>query len=159
MPRRSAGLVLYRRAHGGLEVLLAHMGGPLWARRDEGAWTFPKGECEPGEDPAAAAEREYAEELGVGAPSGERIALGELRQAGGKWTQLWAVEGDFDPAELRSGTFSMPWPPRSGPMAEFPEVDRVAWMGMDEARAKVVKSLAPFLDRLKEALGATGQPL
>lgn len=152
MASRSAGLLLYRTGPAGLEVLLLHMGGPLWATKDEAAWTLAKGEYDPDEAPDEAAEREFAEELGVPAPGGRRIYLGEVRQSGGKRTRAWAVAGDFDVATLRSNTFEMQWPPRSGRMASFPEVDRAEWMSLDAARTRIVRSLAPLIDRLAEAL-------
>ena len=149
MAKRSAGLLLHRRGPSGEEeVLLVHPGGPFWARRDEGAWTVPKGEYAEGEDPLAAAEREFAEELGRPPPPGPRHDLGEVRQAGGKLTRLWAVRGDLDVTDVRSNTFEIEWPPRSGRTATFPEVDRAAWLAMAEARAKLLPSLLPFLDRL-----------
>jgi predicted NUDIX family NTP pyrophosphohydrolase len=148
MPKRSAGLLLHRRGGEGLEVLLVHPGGPLWASKDDGAWTVPKGEYADGEDPAATAEREFAEELGSPPPPGPRVDLGEVRQAGGKWTRLWAVEGDLEVSSARSNTFEMQWPPRSGRRASFPEVDRAEWFTVEAARSKLLASLVPFLDRL-----------
>ncbi|MFF8595571.1 NUDIX domain-containing protein [Streptomyces sp. NPDC015220] len=149
--RRSAGLLLFRRAgDGGLEVLLGHMGGPLWARRDVGAWTVPKGEYEPGEPAWDAARREFQEELGLAPPDGEAVPLGEVRQANGKIVTAWAVEGDLDPASVVPGTFSMEWPPHSGRTGEFPELDRVQWLGLDRAREVIVTAQAAFLDRLAE---------
>jgi predicted NUDIX family NTP pyrophosphohydrolase len=151
-PRTSAGLLVYRRGPGGLEVLLVHPGGPVWARRDDGAWSIPKGELEPGEDPLAAARREFREELGQDPPSGEPIALGELRQPGGKRVVAWAVEGDLDVSAVRSGTFEMEWPPRSGRRQRFPEVDRAAWFDPETARRKLLAGQVPFVDRLLETL-------
>jgi predicted NUDIX family NTP pyrophosphohydrolase len=148
MPKRSAGLLVHRHRLGAPEVLLVHPGGPFWASKDDGAWTVPKGEYLPGEDPAAAADREFAEELGVAAPAGERRDLGELRQAGGKLTRLWALAGDLDVSVVTSNTFEIEWPPRSGQRRAFPEVDRAAWFSLDEARRKLLPSLVPFLDRL-----------
>lgn len=153
MPKRSAGLLLYRRLGSGVEVLLVHPGGPLWAGKDDGSWTVPKGEYAEGEDPAACAEREFAEELGTAAPAGARHDLGEVRQAGGKWTRLWALEGDRDPTQVHSNSFEMEWPPRSGRRQAFPEIDRAGWFSLQEARAKLLPSLAPFLDRLGGVLG------
>jgi predicted NUDIX family NTP pyrophosphohydrolase len=150
--KRSAGLLLFRRSGAGVEVLLAHMGGPLWARRDAGAWTLPKGEYGPGEPPLAAADREFLEELGLSAPGGERMALGEVRQSGGKTVLAWAVEGDLDPAAIVPGTFEMQWPPHSGRLTAFPEVDRVEWFTPRAARDKIVAGQRPFLDRLGELL-------
>ncbi|MFS4104156.1 NUDIX domain-containing protein, partial [Streptomyces sp. PD-S100-1] len=148
--KRSAGLLLFRRPGDGLEVLLGHMGGPLWARRDVGAWTVPKGEYTPDEPAWTAARREFQEELGLAPPDGEAVPLGEVRQANGKIVTAWAVEGDLDPAAITPGTFSMEWPPRSGRIARFPEIDRVEWLGLDRAREVIVKAQAAFLDRLAE---------
>ncbi|MFK4145991.1 NUDIX domain-containing protein [Streptomyces sp. NPDC004065] len=148
--RRSAGLLLYRRAGDGLEVLLGHMGGPLWTRREAGAWTVPKGEYEPDEPAWDAARREFREELGLAPPDGEPLPLGEVRQRNGKVVTAWAVEGDLDPESIVPGTFRMEWPPRSGNVREFPEIDRVAWFGLDRARQVIVTAQAAFLDRLAE---------
>lgn len=150
---RSAGLLLYRVRDGGAQVLLAHMGGPLWARKDERAWTIPKGEYAADEDPLAAARREFAEELGSPPPEGPCVDLGEVRQSGGKVVTAWAVEGDFDPEEAVSNTFELEWPPRSGRTQSFPEIDRVAWFDLDTARSKLVAAQAAFLDRLAESRG------
>ncbi|MBE1501446.1 putative NUDIX family NTP pyrophosphohydrolase [Amycolatopsis lexingtonensis] len=146
--KRSAGLLLHRGRGEALEVLLGHMGGPFWAKKDAAAWSLPKGELEPDEEPEAAARREFAEELGLPAPSGEYVPLGEVKQSGGKVVTAWAVAGDLDPAAVVPGTFTMEWPPRSGRQQEFPEVDRVAWFSLAEAREKLVKGQLPFLDRL-----------
>jgi predicted NUDIX family NTP pyrophosphohydrolase len=151
VPRRSAGILLYRRAPG-LQVLLGHMGGPFWARRDEGAWSIPKGEHDDGEDALDAARREFAEELGSPVPSTALLPLGELR-AGSKVLTVWAAEGDLDADAVVSGTFPLEWPPRSGRVQHFPEVDRAAWFGLDEARAKLVTGQVPYLDRLEALLG------
>ncbi|MGW3186813.1 NUDIX domain-containing protein [Streptomyces ardesiacus] len=149
--RRSAGLLLHRRGpDGGLQVLLGHMGGPYYARRDAGAWTVPKGEYDPAEPAWEAARREFREELGLAPPEGEAVALGEVRQAGGKTVAVWAVAADLDPAEVVPGTFRMEWPPKSGRTEEFPELDRVAWFPLDRAREVIVKAQAAFLDRLTE---------
>ncbi|MFI9601155.1 NUDIX domain-containing protein [Streptomyces sp. NPDC052043] len=148
--RRSAGLLLFRRSGGGLEVLLGHMGGPFFARRDAGAWTVPKGEYGPEEPAWEAARREFQEELGLPPPDGEAVPLGEVRQTNGKTVTAWAVEADLDPAAVVPGTFLMEWPPRSGRTREFPELDRVAWLGLDRARAVIVRAQAAFLDRLAE---------
>lgn len=157
MARRSAGLLLYRGDQRAVvQVLLVHPGGPLWARRDAGAWTVPKGEYEADEDPLLAAEREFVEETGMPPPPGPRHDLGQVRQAGGKWTRLWAVAGDLDASGVRSNTFTMQWPPRSGRSAEFPEIDRAAWFDLPEARARLLVSLLPFLDRLAGLLGESG---
>ncbi|MEU1592176.1 NUDIX domain-containing protein [Streptomyces sp. NPDC005708] len=151
--RRSAGLLLFRRGDQHLEVLLGHMGGPFFARRDAGAWTMPKGEYEPGESPWEAARREFQEELGLPPPDGQAFSLGEVRQAGGKLVTAWAIEADLDPAIIEPGTFTMEWPPRSGRLREFPELDRVAWFALDRARDVIVKAQAAFLDRLMEHSG------
>ena len=151
--RRSAGLLLFRTGSGGaVEVLLGHMGGPFWARRDSGGWSVPKGEYEPDELPEAAARREFEEELGLPAPVGELLELGETRQSGGKVVTVWAVRGDLDPTTITPGTFELEWPPRSGRLQQFPEIDRAAWFSTDEAREKVVKGQRVFLDRLEAAL-------
>ncbi|WUH91981.1 NUDIX domain-containing protein [Streptomyces sp. NBC_00433] len=146
--KRSAGLLLFRRTDSGVEVLLGHMGGPFWARKDAGAWTVPKGEYEGGEEPWDAARREFREELGLPAPEGVPLPLGEVVQSGGKHVTVWAVEGDLDPADMVPGTFTMEWPRGSGRTAEFPELDRAAWFGLDAARGVVVEAQAAFLDRL-----------
>ena len=146
--KRSAGILLYRRTGGDPEVLLGHMGGPFWARKDAGAWTVPKGEYADDEEPVAAARREFLEELGLPAPDGELAALGEVRQSGGKVVTVWALEGDVDPSAVVPGTFELEWPPRSGRMREFPELDRVAWFPLAEAGEKLVKGQRVFLDRL-----------
>lgn len=147
---RSAGLLLFRRAGEGVEVLLGHMGGPFFARRDAGAWTVPKGEYDPDEPAWDAARREFEEELGLPPPEGEAVPLGEVRQSGGKVVTAWAVEGDLDPASVVPGTFTMEWPPRSGRTREFPELDRVAWFPPERARELIVSAQAAFLDRLTE---------
>ncbi|MFD5448623.1 NUDIX domain-containing protein [Streptomyces sp. NPDC003470] len=148
--RRSAGLLLHRPGAGGTEVLLGHMGGPFHARRDAGSWTIPKGEYEPAEPAWEAARREFREELGLPPPDGEAVPLGEVRQSGGKVVTAWAVGADLDPATVIPGTFRMEWPPRSGRIEEFPELDRVAWFTVDRAREVIVKAQAAFLDRLAE---------
>ncbi len=153
MPRRSAGLLLYRRRQRGIEVLLVHPGGPFWARKDEGAWSIPKGEYGPGEDPLTAARREYAEETGAAPPAGEAVALGAFRQSSGKIVEAWAVEGDFDPATLKSNTFALEWPPRSGKMREVPEVDRAGWFPPGEAERKLLAGQRPILAALLQQLG------
>jgi predicted NUDIX family NTP pyrophosphohydrolase len=147
----SAGLVVFREREGVLRVLLAHMGGPFWARKDAGAWSIPKGELEDGEDPLAGARREYVEELGQPPPDGPVIELGEVRQRGGKRVVAFAVEGDFDPAQLRPGTFELEWPPRSGRRQAFPEVDRVAWFDLATATGKLVRGQVALLERLADA--------
>ena len=147
MPKHSAGVLLFRRVGGEIEVLLAHPGGPFWKNKDEGAWSIPKGEYAENDDPLAAAKREFAEETGL-TPSGDLIPLGEIRQPGGKAVTAWAVEGDLDTTKVRSNTFSMPWPPRSGKLREFPEIDRAEWFPLEVARRKILKGQADFLDRL-----------
>lgn len=148
----SAALLLHRRGEAGVEVLVGHMGGPFWARRDAGAWTVPKGEPEPGEELHAAALREFAEELGVAPPPGPDLPLGAVRQRAGKTVHAWAREGDLDLAAVRPGTFEAEWPPRSGRRATFPELDRVAWLPLARARELVVPAQAELLDRLAAAL-------
>jgi predicted NUDIX family NTP pyrophosphohydrolase len=151
-PLRSAGIVLYRRGKRGLEVLLVHPGGPLWARRDLGAWSIPKGEYAAGEDPLDAARREFAEELGSEAPPGERHDLGEVRLKSGKRVRAWAISGDLDADEIHSNSFAMQWPPRSGRVQEFPEVDRAQWCGLEAAREKLNPAQTAFLERLAHIL-------
>ena len=148
MPASSAGILLYRRRGDRLEVLLVHPGGPLWARRDAGAWSVPKGEYGPDEEPLAAARREFAEELGADPPGGPAEELGEIRQRGGKRVRAWAVEGDLDPGAIVSNTFELEWPPRSGRTIEVPEVDRAEWFALDTARLKINPAQAELLDRL-----------
>jgi predicted NUDIX family NTP pyrophosphohydrolase len=150
----SAGVLLFRRSTPELEVLLAHPGGPFWARKDYGAWTIPKGLYEPDvdTDPLATAIREFTEEVGTLPPGDQFIDLGQVRLASGKKILAWALEGDLDPATARSATFEMQWPPRSGQMTEFPEVDRVEWFSVDAARPKLNKAQLPLLDRLLAAV-------
>ncbi len=154
MAKRSAGILLYRGSGAAFEVLLAHPGGPFWARRDLGAWSIPKGECEEGEDLRTCALRELGEELGP-APAlreADLIELGSVRQKSGKHVHAWGAAGEFDPAALDSNTFPLEWPPRSGTEREFPEVDRVEWFAPDAAREKILAAQSPFIDRLLEAL-------
>ena len=150
MARSSAGLLLYRRRGGRVEVLLVHPGGPFWKNKDDGAWSIPKGEFEEGENPLAAARREFAEETGFQAP-GPFVALGTARQKGGKVIHAWACEGDCDPGAIRSNTFTIEWPPRSGRQQEFPEIDRAAFFGLGEARRKINPAQAVLLDALEDA--------
>ena len=155
MARRSAGILLYRRRGDGVELLLVHPGGPLWARRDAGAWSIPKGQIEEGEESRACAIRELEEELGA-APEidpEELIELGSIKQRAGKVVEAWAAEAEFDPAALASNTFSMEWPPRSGRRREFPEVDRAGWFDPATAREKLLAAQADLVDRLLTALG------
>jgi predicted NUDIX family NTP pyrophosphohydrolase len=151
MAKRSAGVILYRRRDG-VEVFLVHPGGPFWAKKDEGAWTIPKGEYEDGEESIDVARREFFEETGFEL-SGDLVEIGSVRQTGGKVVTAWAVEGDCDPAILRSNAFEMEWPPRSGRVQSFPEVDRSGWFSLDEARRRILKSQEPLLDMLSKVLG------
>lgn len=155
MSRLSAGLLLYRRRGGVLEVFLVHPGGPFWAGKDAGAWSIPKGEFSPGEEPLAAARREFGEETGFTA-AGEFLPLTPLKQPSGKLIQAWAVAGDCDPGAIRSNTFTLEWPPRSGRRQEFPEVDRADWFTLAGAREKIIKGQAGFLEELREILGEPG---
>lgn len=155
MAKRSAGLLMFRRKGGELEVFLVHPGGPFWAAKDAGAWTVPKGEYMDGEEPLEAAKREFAEETGFPA-QGEFIDLGTVRQTSGKIVNAWAFEGDCDPAKLRSNLCEIEWPPRSGKKREIPEVDRGAWFTLDQARAKILSSQVGFLDVLERKLGSGG---
>jgi predicted NUDIX family NTP pyrophosphohydrolase len=150
---RSAGILVYRRVGGDVQVLIAHMGGPFWARKDAGAWSVPKGEYEPEEEPLAAARREFTEELGLPVPGADLLELGEVRQSSGKVVTVWAVEGDLDPDDVVPGTFELEWPRGSGRTGVFPEVDRVGWFGLEQARGKLVTGQRVFLDRLTERLG------
>jgi predicted NUDIX family NTP pyrophosphohydrolase len=149
MPKLSAGLLVYRRAGETLEVLLVHPGGPYWAKRDDGAWSLPKGEYDPADDALETARREFREELGLDPPDDAApVAIGEVRQKGGKVVRAWALLGDLDVAPFESNTFTMEWPPRSGRMQEFPEVDRAEWFDLETATRKLLSSQLPFLDRL-----------
>ncbi|MEP7208209.1 MAG: NUDIX domain-containing protein [Casimicrobiaceae bacterium] len=152
--RRSAGLLIYRRHRGVLEVFLVHPGGPLWRNKDEGAWSVPKGEYDDDEDPLAAAQREFREETGMSV-AGTFIALAPVRQAGGKVVQAWALAADFDAADLCSTTFEMEWPPRSGRRQAFPEVDRGGWFDLDEAGCKILAGQRPLLDELARAVAGS----
>jgi predicted NUDIX family NTP pyrophosphohydrolase len=149
---QSAGLLLFRVGDNQIQVLLGHPGGPFWRRRDQGVWTIPKGLITPGEASRTAALREFTEETGH-RPAGELLSLGSAKQPGGKLVHVWAVEDDWDPAKLESNTFEMEWPPRSGQRQTFPEIDRAAWFGVAEARARILKGQAVFIDRLLEAVG------
>jgi predicted NUDIX family NTP pyrophosphohydrolase len=152
MPQRSAGILMYRRGEAGLELLLVHPGGPFWARKDAGAWSIPKGEYAPPEAARAAALREFEEEVGI-RPLGEFSPLGEIVQPSRKIVAAFAVEGDFDPGDLKSGTFELEWPPRSGRKARFPEVDRAAWFSVEQAREKILPGQREFIARLVGLLG------
>jgi len=149
MAKISAGLLVYRRRGGAIEVFLVHPGGPFWAKKDEGAWSIPKGEIAEGEDALACAKREFREETGQ-AIEGDFRPLGEIRQAGGKVVLAWAVAGDPDPARITSNTFEMEWPPRTGRTQSFPEVDRAAWFPLEEAMRRINKGQAKFLERLRQ---------
>jgi predicted NUDIX family NTP pyrophosphohydrolase len=150
----SAGILLWRRRGGRIEVLLGHPGGPYFARKDDGDWTVLKGEVEPGEELEAVARREFAEETGHPIDDDARmIELGDIRQKSGKVVFAWAIQGDLDHAAAVSNTFEMQWPPRSGRIQEFPEIDRVGWFGLKKARVKIKAAQAPFLDRLEQAAG------
>jgi predicted NUDIX family NTP pyrophosphohydrolase len=151
MPKRSAGVLIMRRTGPDLEVLLVHPGGPFWKNKDDGAWSIPKGEYAENEDPLAAAKRELAEETGL-TPSGEFIPLGDIRQPGGKIVTAWAAQDDPDSVVLPSNTFSMPWPPGSGKLQEFPEIDRAEWFPLEMARRKILPAQIELLDRLAEHL-------
>jgi predicted NUDIX family NTP pyrophosphohydrolase len=148
----SAGVLLFRRRDGDIEVLIVHPGGPFWAGRDDGAWSVPKGEPQPGEEPFEAALREFTEETGFTVDGSSAVDLGEITQKAGKTVRAWAIEGDADPAALRSNTFTTEWPPRSGRMQSFPEIDRAAWMTPDVACAKLNPAQAEFMHRLKQIL-------
>jgi predicted NUDIX family NTP pyrophosphohydrolase len=150
MPRRSAGLLVYRRVADGVEVLLAHPGGPYYVKKDDGVWTIPKGELEADEEPLTAAVREFTEEMGSPPPTGPLQELGEARQRSGKVNLIWAVEGQFDVAGVRSNTFPMEWPPRSGRTIEVEEIDRAEWFDLPTARVKISPSQLPFLERLEQ---------
>ena len=154
MPKQSAGLLLYRPGGDSVEVLLVHPGGPFWAKRDLGAWSIPKGEHEPSDDPLQTALREFEEETGQAPPADGLLDLGSVTQRGGKVIHAWAASGDLDPATVRSNTFTMEWPPRSGKRREFPEVDRAAWFDPSTARQKLVSAQAELVDRLLAALQA-----
>lgn len=168
MPRkRSAGILLFRKNSGTVHVLVGHMGGPYWERKDAGAWSIPKGEYGPGEDPFAVARREFEEELGTPVPAADFIVLGESKQAGGKVVTVWAAEGDLDASATVSNTFELEWPKGSGRIEEFPEIDRAGWLDVAAARTKLLKGQQPFLDRLMTHIrqddphlseDATGEP-
>ncbi len=148
MPNLSAGLLLYRVREEVVDVLIGHPGGPYWARKDEGAWSIPKGEYTDGEDPWAVAQREFEEEIGLPPPAGPRIALAAVKQPGGKVVTAFAVRGDLDLAETHSNTFELEWPRGSGRIQVFPEIDRVDWFTVAQARTKLLKGHRPFLDQL-----------
>jgi predicted NUDIX family NTP pyrophosphohydrolase len=151
MPRESAGILLWRRRDGGIEVFLVHPGGPFWAEKDRGAWSLPKGELEPGEDPVAAARREFEEETGL-ALDCSLVPLGSVRQRGGKIVHAFAGRGEIDPARVRSNSFAIEWPRRSGKWKSFPEIDRAEWFPLEEARSRILEGQVPLLDRLLETV-------
>jgi predicted NUDIX family NTP pyrophosphohydrolase len=153
--RRSAGILLFRRRAGGIEVLLGHMGGPFWTRRDAGAWSLPKGEYGDDETPEAAARREFEEELGLPLPAGPLLELGEVRQSGGKRVTAWALEANLDPSEVVPGTFELEWPRGSGQLRTFPEIDRADWFDLEAARERIVAGQRPLLDRLHDRIAST----
>ncbi|HEX2669274.1 MAG TPA: NUDIX domain-containing protein [Polyangiaceae bacterium] len=153
-PKRSAGILLFRRLAGRIEVLLVHPGGPFWSKKDDGAWFIPKGELEDGEQPLSAARREFREELGSEPPNGEPLELGTVKNKSGKLIYAWALEGDFDLAGFKSNTFTLEWPPRSGKMREFPENDRVAFFALPDAEPKLHSAELPLLERLRALLAA-----
>jgi len=155
MPKKSAGLLLYRRRRGSLEVFLVHPGGPFWPKKDDGAWSIPKGEFNAGENPLDAAKREFQEETGLVA-EGEYLPLKPIRQRGGKIVYAWAVQSHFEPAAVNSNTFSMEWPRGSGTMRKFPEVDRAGWFTIDWARRKILKSQLNLLEQLEQTLASRG---
>ena len=152
MARESAGLLLYKRVDGQLRVLLVHPGGPFWARRSEGAWSMPKGEIGEGEAPLLVAQREFKEELGADPPASGFVSLGSVRQAGGKVVHAWAVSGDLDVAQFKSNTFEIEWPPRSGNLKTFPEVDKAAWFEPEAAERMILAGQKPLIERLRAAL-------
>ena len=156
MSKKSAGILLFRNVASSIEVLLVHPGGPFWSKKDEGAWSIPKGEFEDNEEPLTAAKREYEEETGF-VLGGDLIPLEPLRQPSGKIVYAWAMKGDADPAMLKSNTFTMEWPPKSGINREYPEIDRAAWYSLEEANKKILKGQAAFLIQLQEKLGITQQ--
>jgi predicted NUDIX family NTP pyrophosphohydrolase len=154
LPKRSAGILMYKREREALKVLLVHPGGPFWAKKDAGAWSIPKGEYDTDETPLAAAKREFAEELGI-VPHGECHALGEVKQRGGKIVTGFALEGDLDVSAIKPGRFEMEWPPKSGRTQSFPEIDRAAWFSPDEARVKILESQREFIARLMALIAKT----
>ncbi len=156
MPRLSAGLLLHRERDGVVEVLIGHPGGPFWARKDDGAWSIPKGEYAQGDDPWAAAQREFHEEVGLAPPTGPRIDLGLFKQPSGKVLTVFAVRGDLDIADAHSNTFELEWPKGSGRLRQFPEIDRIAWFSVELARVKLLKGQLPCLDHLMAHASVAG---
>ena len=157
MPKRSAGILMYRGEGDALELLLVHPGGPFWAKKDLGAWSIPKGEYDTGEDPLAVAKREFEEELGAAPPDGDYQRLGEIAQPSRKVITAFAVEGDFDPAMLKSNSFELEWPPKSGRKQSFAEVDRAEWFAPDEAREKILPGQSDFIERLLALIHASSE--
>lgn len=157
MTKKSAGILMFRRTAAGLQLLLIHPGGPFWSKRDLGAWSIPKGEYADGEEPDAAARREFLEETGSEA-IGKLLPLGTQRQPSGKMVTAFALQGDFEPAELRSNLFEMEWPPRGGTKQYFPEADRAEWFAMPDAQLKIIAGLRPFLDRLQQLIAGQESP-
>jgi predicted NUDIX family NTP pyrophosphohydrolase len=157
MAKQSAGILLYRMKGSIVEVFLVHSGGPFWAKKEQGAWSIPKGEFTDEEEPFVAAKREFGEELGSPAPEGDYKSLGSVKQAGGKTVYAWAIEADFNPKSMKSNTFRMEWPPKSGQEQEFPEVDRAAWMTLEKAETKLFKGQVPLMQVLADVLGKTIQ--
>lgn len=153
MKKRSAGLLAYRKVNGQIEVLIAHMGGPFHAKKDDGHWSIPKGEYEEGEDPLEVAKREFEEELGQPVPAGKLIEIGTVEQHNNKQVTAWAVETDVDTSVIKSNTFSLEWPPRSGKMQEFPEIDRAEWVNISQAPGKVIRGQGEIFNLLAEKLG------
>ena len=153
MPQTSAGILMWRRRGGEVEILLGHFGGPMWRNKDAGAWAIPKGLIEPGEEPKAAARREFEEEIGHPA-EGDLISLGRIRQSGGKLVEAFALEGDFDPKHLDSNSFSLEWPPKSGRFQSFPEIDQADWFDLASAREKILPSQRPLIDLLEKTLAS-----
>jgi predicted NUDIX family NTP pyrophosphohydrolase len=153
MAKQSAGILMYRRAQKGVEVLLVHPGGPFWAKKDRGAWSIPKGEFTEGEEPLVAAKREFSEEVGLPVPLGELMSLGSVKQSSGKTVYVWAVEGEVDIAKIKSNTFEMEWPPKSGTLQTFPEIDKAGWFSLADAQAKLVKGQVAFMRNFAERLG------
>lgn len=158
MPVPSAGILLWRRRDAALEVFIAHMGGPFWAKKDAAAWSIPKGEFLPDEDPLAAARREFGEEIGVPAPEHDYALLGEFRQASGKVVTVFDAESGFEVATVHSNTFTAEWPPKSGRIQDFPEIDRAEWMPVADAAWRLVKGQVPVLDALERAIAGRANP-
>jgi predicted NUDIX family NTP pyrophosphohydrolase len=155
MQKQSAGILLYKRTDNGIEMLLVHPGGPYWAKKDAGVWSIPKGEFAKGEEPLSAAVREFSEELGYPLPEGELVPLGQARQSSGKIVHAWALQADLDASTVKSNTFTMEWPPKSGRQQEFPEIDKAEWFTLAAAPQKLARGQLPLLKMLAEYLGVT----